>query len=104
MNKERKVIVEEIRSMQDVPEDLVHDVIDEVVWGDDPVGREIAGTEETSHNTTARPWSISGSATTRRSRLVVAAGGDVRHEEVVALTERYFGDLKPVGEARRSRR
>ena len=27
------------------------------------------------------------------SRLVIAAGGDVRHDEVVALTERYFGDL-----------
>jgi predicted Zn-dependent peptidase len=29
----------------------------------------------------------------RPDRLVVAAGGDVRHEDVVALTERYFGDL-----------
>jgi predicted Zn-dependent peptidase len=34
----------------------------------------------------------------RPDRLVVAAGGDVRHDEVVELTERCFGDLAPVGE------
>ena len=33
--------------MQDSPEELVHDVIDEVVWGDQAIGRSVAGTEET---------------------------------------------------------
>jgi predicted Zn-dependent peptidase len=32
-------------------------------------------------------------------RLVIAAGGDIRHENVVALSARYFGDLQPAGEA-----
>jgi predicted Zn-dependent peptidase len=31
----------------------------------------------------------------RPERLVVAAGGDIKHEQVVALTEEYFGDLRP---------
>src|SRR4051794_19607422 len=47
LDKERSVIVEEIRSIFDSPEDLVHDVIDEVIWGDQSVGLPIAGTEET---------------------------------------------------------
>ena len=47
LDKERLVILEEIRATQDSPEELVHDVIDEVVWGDQPIGRSIAGTEET---------------------------------------------------------
>src|SRR3712207_7505386 len=34
LTKERSVIIEEIRSIFDAPEDLVHDVIDEVVWGE----------------------------------------------------------------------
>ena len=50
LNKERSVIVEEIRSIYDSPEDLVHEVIDEIVWGDQGVGRPIAGTEETVGN------------------------------------------------------
>lgn len=97
MTKERKVIIEEIRSTQDVPEDLVHDVIDEVVWGDDPVGREIAGSEETVHNTTRDIMVDFFHRNYTPDRLVVAAGGDVRHEDIVALTERYFGDLAAAG-------
>ncbi|HWV24308.1 MAG TPA: pitrilysin family protein [Thermomicrobiales bacterium] len=97
LDKERKVIFEEIRSVQDVPEDLVHDLIDEVVWGPDPVGREIAGSEETvghiDRDIMVDFWQRNYSP----DRLVVAAGGDVRHEDVVALTERYFSDLAPVG-------
>jgi predicted Zn-dependent peptidase len=94
LEKERSVILEEIRSTQDAPEELIHDVIDEVIWGDQSLGRSIAGTVETvsgiGRDTMVDYW--------RRNyepgRLVVAAGGDVDHDEVVALTERYFGDLE----------
>jgi predicted Zn-dependent peptidase len=93
MDKERKVIYEEIRAVQDIPEELVHDLIDEVVFPGDPIGREIAGSEETvgniSRETMVNFWSNNYGA----DRLVVAAGGDVRHEDVVALTEKYFSDL-----------
>lgn len=99
LDKERKVIFEEIRSVQDVPEDLVHDLIDEVVWGDDPVGREIAGSEESVGNIDRSKMVDFWSRNYGPDRLVVAAGGDVRHEDVVALTEKYFGDLPPANGA-----
>jgi predicted Zn-dependent peptidase len=97
LDKERKVIFEEIRSVQDVPEDLVHDLIDTVVWGDDPVGREIAGSEESVANITREAMVDFWQRNYGPERLVVAAGGNVRHEDVVALTEQYFGDLAPAG-------
>lgn len=97
LDKERKVIFEEIRSVQDVPEDLVHDLIDTVVWGDDPVGREIAGTEETVGNITRDAMVDFWRRNYGPERLVVAAGGDIRHEDVVALTQKYFADLEPAG-------
>jgi predicted Zn-dependent peptidase len=95
LDKERSVIFEEIRSVEDSPEDLVHDVIDEVVWGEDPVGRNIAGTEETVGAITRGAMVDYWRRNYRPERLVVAAGGDVRHEDVVALAEQYFGDLRP---------
>lgn len=95
LDKERRVIFEEIRSVQDVPEDLVHDVTDELVWGTDPVGREIAGTEETVGNITRDSMIDFWQRNYTPDRLVIAAGGDVQHEDVVALTERHFGDLVP---------
>jgi predicted Zn-dependent peptidase len=95
LTKERKVIFEEIRAVQDVPEDLVHDLIDTVVWGDDPVGREIAGSEETVANITRDLMIDFWQRNYSPERLIVAAGGDIRHVDVVALTEKYFADLKP---------
>jgi predicted Zn-dependent peptidase len=93
LDKERSVILEEIRSVQDSPEELVHDVIDEVIWGDQPVGRSIAGSEETVNAISRQAMVDYWQRNYEPSRLVVAAGGDVRHEDVVALSERYFGDL-----------
>jgi predicted Zn-dependent peptidase len=93
--KERNVVVEEIRSIEDSPEDLVHDVIDEVVWGDEGVGRPIAGTEQTVTAITREAMVDYWRRNYRPERLVVAAGGDIRHEEVVALAEKHFGDLLP---------
>lgn len=93
LDKERHVIYEEIRSVQDIPEELVHDLIDQVVWPDDPIGREIAGSEETVANISRDAMMAFWRHNYGADRLVVAAGGDVRHEDVVALTEKYFGDL-----------
>lgn len=93
LDKERSVVIEEIRSIQDSPEDLVHEIIDEVVWGEQEVGRSIAGTEETvaaiDRDAMVKFWQRNYSP----DRLVIASAGDVRHEEAVALTEQFFGDL-----------
>lgn len=93
MEKERKVIYEEIRAVQDIPEDMVHDVIDQLVWGDDPVGRDVAGSEETVAAIDRETMIDFFHRNYGADRLVIAAGGDIQHEDVVALTEKYFGDL-----------
>lgn len=93
LEKERKVIFEEIRAIQDIPEDIVHDLIDQVVWGDDPVGRDVAGTEETVANIDRDTMLEFFHRNYGADRLIIAAGGDVHHDEVVQLTEKYFGDL-----------
>jgi len=93
LNKERSVIFEEIRSVQDSPEELVHDVIDEVIWGAQGVGRPIAGSEESVGAITQEAMVDFWRRNYTPERLVVAAAGDVRHEEAVELTERAFGDL-----------
>jgi predicted Zn-dependent peptidase len=51
LEKERNVILEEIASNKDVPEDYVHDVLTEFVWPNHPLGRPIAGYEDTVSNT-----------------------------------------------------
>jgi predicted Zn-dependent peptidase len=46
LNKERGVVVEEIRMNLDNPFDWAHEQLDDVVWPDHPLGRDIAGTQE----------------------------------------------------------
>lgn len=93
IDKERKVIFEEIRSIQDVPEDLVHDLTDQLVFGDDPLGRDIAGTIETVANIDRETMIDYWRRNYGPERLVIAAGGDVDHGEIVHLAEAAFGDL-----------
>jgi predicted Zn-dependent peptidase len=47
VEKERKVIIEEIRGTQDSPSEWVHNLLQESLWGEQPLGRDIAGSIET---------------------------------------------------------
>ncbi|MDI3339210.1 MAG: pitrilysin family protein [Sphaerobacter sp.] len=95
LEKERYVIFEEIRGIHDTPDDLIHDVIDELVWDGQPVGRPVIGTQETVAAITRDDLIAYLRSQYRADRLVVAAAGDIHHEQVVALAEQYFGDLPP---------
>ena len=47
VEKERRVIIEEINMSLDQPGDWVHQLLDETLWGKQPLGRDIAGTAKT---------------------------------------------------------
>lgn len=93
LEKERFVIVEEIRSVNDTPDDLVHDLVDELVWLEQPVGRSILGSETTVGNATSEHMRAFLGRHYRPERMVIAAAGKIEHEQVVELTERWFGDV-----------
>jgi len=95
LEKERFVIFEEIRGIVDTPDDLVHDVIDEVIWDTQPVGRQIIGSEETVATVMPDDLRAFQDRHYRPERLVIAVAGKVDHDHVVELTERLFGDMKP---------
>jgi predicted Zn-dependent peptidase len=94
MEKERFVIIEEIHGVNDTPDDLVHDIIDEVVWDGQPVGRSILGSETTVGTLTGADMRAFMDQHYRPERLVIAASGKVDHNQVVEMAERAFGDLK----------
>ena len=95
MEKERFVIIEEIHGVNDTPDDLVHDLIDEVVWDSQPVGRSILGSVETVESMSGADMRSFMDQHYRPERLVIAASGKVDHNQVVDMAERAFGDLQP---------
>lgn len=99
LNKERSVIIEEIRGSEDSPEEYVHDIIDEVVWGTHSVGRSIAGSEETVGAISREQMVDFWKRNYRPERMVIASGGDIEHEHVVELANQHFGNLTPAGDA-----
>jgi predicted Zn-dependent peptidase len=93
LEKERFVIIEEIRGIHDTPDDLIHDVIDELVWDGQSVGRPVIGSVDTVSAISREDLITYLRTQYRPDRLVIAAAGDIHHEQVVELAEQYFGDL-----------
>lgn len=93
LEKERWVIFEEIHGIHDTPDDYIHDVIDELVWDGNPVGRPIIGFEETIGRMTRDDVIAYMQNHYHPNRLVISAAGQVDHAHVVELAERTFGQM-----------
>ncbi|HJV08594.1 MAG TPA: pitrilysin family protein [Acidimicrobiales bacterium] len=87
---ERQVILEEINMHEDEPSDLVHELLHEALYPGHPLGREVLG--ERSTITAMTRDQIDGYFTTRYKppSIVVAASGNLDHDNVVAGIERRF--------------
>jgi predicted Zn-dependent peptidase len=85
LDAERQVILEEINMHEDSPEDVVHDLFTETLWPEHPLGRPILGTAETIASATPASVKRFYAKNYVPGHLVVAAAGNLRHEELVRL-------------------
>ncbi|MBN1862044.1 MAG: insulinase family protein [Dehalococcoidales bacterium] len=84
LEKERQVIIEEINMTRDIPSQQVNLLIDELLWPDHPLGRDIAGSRE-SVTATSRDNLISYlKRQYGPDNTVVAIAGNIRHRETVS--------------------
>ena len=88
LDSERDVVLEEIAMYEDAPQELVHDLIADAVFADHPLGRPVIGTAEVISSIPRD--AIAGYHETMYvpGNIVVAAAGNVEHDEVVALVSR----------------
>lgn len=101
VDAERGVILEEIAMNDDDPSDLVHEAFAAQLFGDTPLGRPILGTVDSINSISRDRIAEHYRACYTPDRLVVAAAGNLDHEQVVELTARAFGpaaapDARPV--------
>ncbi|MBK8147562.1 MAG: insulinase family protein [Acidobacteria bacterium] len=91
LKREQRVIIEEIKMTEDSPEEYLHEIFNEKLFPEHPLGRSIAGTPRTVRSF--------NSEVTRRyhkehfgpENLVIAAAGNVEHRQIRDLAGKSFG-------------
>ncbi|WP_027133085.1 M16 family metallopeptidase [Geminicoccus roseus] len=93
LERERKVVLEEIGQVEDTPDDLVFDLWQETAYPDQPLGRSILGPPEIVE---AMPRQVLAEHMQRNyapEQMILVATGQVEHDRLVELGQRWFGDL-----------
>ncbi|HEY3765850.1 MAG TPA: pitrilysin family protein [Gaiellales bacterium] len=96
MDSEREVVLEEIAMYDDAPQDLVHDLISQAVFGDHPLGRPVIGTEGVIAAATAADVRGYHDARYVGPNIVVAAAGNLDHEPLAHAVETRFAPLSRI--------
>lgn len=91
VERERQVLAEEIKSYEDAPDDLVHDVFAETLWPSHPLGRPISGSLSTLAAIGREDLRGYISTRYRPDAILVTAAGLLTHDRVVALVEGALG-------------
>ncbi len=83
IERERMVILEELRMYRDQPQDYVQNVFEELIWPGHALGRDIAGTEESVSRLTRDDILEYADARYRLPNLVVGAAGSLEEDETL---------------------
>ena len=88
LDAEREVVLEEIAMYEDTPHELVHDLMSQAIFGDHPLGRPVIGTSEVISSVGRRALTSYHHTMYQAGNVVVAAAGNLQHDELVAQLER----------------
>ncbi len=95
LESEQRVIIEEMKMVEDSPEDHLGDIFNEAVFGSHPLGLSIAGTPETVKSFDREKTQKYFAETYSASNLVIAAAGNVEHDVLVELSASHFSTQRP---------
>ena len=94
MEKEKTVVIEELKNAEDDPEDIIHDYLEQTIFPTHSLGYPIIGTEKNLRAFTRKDLFMHVATHYVPSRIVVAAAGNVEHSRLVLLVEKAFKKLK----------
>ena len=97
IEKEKGVILEEIKMDADNPDYLVHEIFSSNFWKDHPLGKPILGTRETVKKFSQQMIRNYYQEVYTPENLLVTAAGNLTHERLVGIVGERFENVKPVG-------
>jgi len=99
IEKEKRVVLEELKMDKDSPESQVHEMFVGSFWKHHSLGRPILGTRRTINRFEAPSLRDYHGRYYHTGNLTITAAGNLRHEQMLRLAERFFGGA-PRGRAK----
>jgi predicted Zn-dependent peptidase len=96
IERERTVVIQEISQVEDTPDDYVHELFNLAFWSGHPLARPIAGSAETVSRFGREDFLRFLDVRYRPDRVLIAAGGNLTHDELLATVGETFGGLKGI--------
>jgi predicted Zn-dependent peptidase len=93
IDRERNVIIEEIKMYEDAPDELVHDVFAGTIWGSHPLGRPISGDENTVLGISREQILSFYHRYYSSGNMVISVAGNFDNEKVMDVLNVTFGKL-----------
>ena len=94
IEKEKSVILEELKMEVDNPEYLLHEIFTSNFWKDHPLGKPILGTKETVRNFNREMIHECYTRYYSPSNILITAAGNLDHRQLVDLARERFADLR----------
>src|SRR6202790_2531454 len=95
IEKEKGVILEELKMEVDNPEYLIHEIFSSNFWKGHALGRPILGTKHTIRTFDREKVEKYYKQFYTPSNILITAAGNLSHRKLVKLAEQHFADLKP---------
>jgi predicted Zn-dependent peptidase len=100
LEREKTVVIEELKNGEDDPEDLIHDHFERALFPEHSLGYPIIGTEKNLRAFTRRDLFTHVASHYVPSNIVVAVAGNADHKRVASLVERSFRRVRQRGTAK----
>jgi len=93
IDREKKVVLEEIKMVEDTPDDLVHEMFTQSFWEGHPLGRPILGSRETVEAFTQQSLRHYFESAYTAGNIIVSAAGNLEHARIRDLVSAAFGAM-----------
>jgi predicted Zn-dependent peptidase len=95
IEKERRVVIEELAAVKDSPAQQADVLLDEVMWPDQPLGWDVAGTEESVNALSPRAITEYFRRQYVPNNVILSVAGAIEPEQVLYAIEAQAGDWQP---------
>jgi predicted Zn-dependent peptidase len=90
LEKEKKVVLEELKQAEDDPDDIIHDYFEKAIFKTNPLGMPVIGTEESIKSFKREDLIEYRKKRYTSKNLVIAAAGNIDHKKVIELSMRHI--------------